>query len=147
MVIKKLFSVFALAILVCTGLSPRSVHSHAAQVATDGQSDAVLRRAFKNRTSNIQVEGSGTDVKVLPDDTKGSRQQRFILRLRSGQTLLITHNTDLAPRLSSIRKGDVVEFYGEYEWSAKGGVIHWTHLDPAGRHVAGWLKHKGQIYH
>ena len=147
MVIKKLFSVFALAILVCTGLPPRSVHSHAAQVATDGQSDAVLRRAFKNRTSNIQVEGSGTVVKVLPDDTKGSRHQRFILRLRSGQTLLITHNTDLAPRLSSIRKGDVVEFYGEYEWSAKGGVIHWTHLDPAGRHVAGWLKHKGQIYH
>jgi hypothetical protein len=147
MVIKKLFSVFALAILVCTGLPPRSVHSHAAQVATDGQSDAVLRRAFKNRTSNIQVEGSGTVVKVLPDDTKGSRHQRFILRLRSGQTLLITHNTDLAPRLSSIRKGDVVEFYGEYEWNAKGGVIHWTHLDPAGRHVAGWLKHKGQIYH
>jgi hypothetical protein len=24
--------------------------------------------------------------------------------------------------------------------------LHWTHHDPAGRHVAGWLKHGDRVY-
>ena len=42
--------------------------------------------------------------------------------------------------------GDTVSFFGEYEWNSKGGVIHWTHHDPARQHVAGWLKHEGRTY-
>jgi hypothetical protein len=93
-----------------------------------------------------QVSGSGTVDRVLADDNDGSRHQRFILRLSSGRTLLIAHNIDLAPRVSSLRKGDTVSFYGEYEPNDKGGVIHWTHHDPQGRHTGGWLEHNGQRY-
>lgn len=109
-------------------------------------SDQQLRSAFERRQSNLQIAGSGTVVRLLSDDLEGSRHQRFILRLRSGQTVLVAHNIDLAPRVASLRVGDIVAFYGEYEWSEEGGVIHWTHHDPAGRHVAGWLKHKGKTY-
>jgi Protein of unknown function (DUF3465) len=93
-----------------------------------------------------QVSGTGTVSRILSDDNDGSRHQRFILKLSSGRTLLIAHNIDLAPRLSSLREGDTVSFYGEYEPNDKGGVIHWTHSDPQGRHTPGWLEHNGRRY-
>ncbi len=71
---------------------------------------------------------------------------RFVLMLSSGQTLIVAHNIDLAPRIRGLSREDTVAFYGEYEWNAKGGVIHWTHKDPSGRHVGGWLKHNGNIF-
>lgn len=102
--------------------------------------------AYENRQSDVQVRGSGKVVKVLADDTKGSRHQKMILSGPSGLRLLIAHNIDLAPRIENLREGDTVEYYGEYEWNQKGGVIHWTHHDPGGRHIDGWLKHRGKTY-
>ena len=111
-----------------------------------GTSDASISSAFSNRESNLQVAGQGIVTKLLPDDTSGSRHQRFILELSSGQTLLVAHNIDIAPRIDSLRVGDAVQFFGEYEWNPKGGVLHWTHRDTRGTHVAGWLRHKGRTY-
>ncbi|MFZ3173566.1 MAG: DUF3465 domain-containing protein [Thiobacillus sp.] len=113
--------------------------------ARDGN-DAAIENAFSNRLGSQLVEGKGTVVKMLADDNDGSRHQRFILRLDSGRTLLISHNIDLAPRIDGLRTGDTVAFYGEYEWNSKGGVIHWTHHDPQGRHPAGWIRHDGRTY-
>ena len=110
------------------------------------RNDNPIGRAFTNRTSNVQVEGEGVVTRILSDDVTGARHQRFILRLASGQTVLISHNIDLAGRLEGLREGDSVAFNGEYLWNAEGGLIHWTHHDPAGRHVAGWLKYKGGTY-
>ncbi len=108
--------------------------------------DRVIQAAYENRQSDVQVAGAGRVVKVLPDDNKGSRHQKFILELASGQTILIAHNIDLAPRIPDLREGERVSLYGEYEWNEKGGVVHWTHHDPQGRHVDGWLKHQGKLY-
>jgi len=108
--------------------------------------NADIERAFKERRSNVQVEGEGTVDRVLEDDVDGSRHQRFIVRLSSGQTILILHNIDIAPRIDNLQTGDSIRFYGEYIWSAQGGKVHWTHHDPQGRHVAGWLKYKGKTY-
>lgn len=113
--------------------------------ARDGN-DAAIENAFSNRLGSQLVEGRGTVVKMLADDNDGSRHQRFIIRLDSGRTLLISHNIDLAPRIDGLRTGDTVAFYGEYEWNSKGGVIHWTHHDPQGRHPAGWIRHDGRTY-
>lgn len=108
--------------------------------------DAAIEHAFEKRLGNLQVTGQGTVVKLLADDADGSRHQRFIVRLNSGRTLLVSHNIDLAPRIDALRVGDTVAFYGEYEWNPKGGVIHWTHHDPQGIHPPGWIKHEGQSY-
>jgi hypothetical protein len=110
------------------------------------QSNQVISEAYQNQLSGIQVSGSGKVSRILSDDNTGRRHQKFILRLSSGQTLLVAHNIDLAPRVNSLQNGDLVQFFGEYEWNSKGGVIHWTHHDPAGRHVGGWLMHNGRKY-
>jgi len=96
--------------------------------------------------SGQQVRGEGTVTRVLPDDNDGSRHQRFILELGPGRTLLFAHNIDLAPRIASLRTGDRVAFYGQYETNPQGGIVHWTHRDPQGRHADGWLEHNGQRY-
>lgn len=101
---------------------------------------------FTQSDAGRQVQGDGVVTRVLTDDNDGSRHQRFIIRLASGQTLLVAHNIDLAPRVSNISVNDTVQFNGEYEWNSQGGVVHWTHHDPAGRHVGGWLKHQGRTY-
>ena len=109
-------------------------------------SDRLLKDAFNNEESGLQVRGSGRVIRILPNDDEGSRHQEFIIKLGSGQTLLISHNIDIAPRINSLRKGDQIDFCGEYEWNDKGGVVHWTHHDPDGRHEDGWLKHDGRKY-
>lgn len=114
--------------------------------ALERSGDAAVARAFANRLGNRQIEGQGTVIRMLADDTNGSRHQRFIVRLESGHTLLVSHNIDLAPRVDALRTGDTVAFYGEYEWNPKGGVIHWTHHDPQRRHPAGWIRHGGRTY-
>ena len=108
--------------------------------------DDLIGRAFESRASNIQVEGEGAVIRILPDDMNGPRHQRFIVRLASGETVLITHNIDIAPRINGLEAGDSVRFNGEYIWNAKGGLVHWTHHDPQGRHVSGWLIHNGNTY-
>ena len=115
--------------------------------ALQGSGDhSVLSRAIANRTSDVQVTASGEVIKVLADDNDGSRHQKFLVRLDSGDTILIAHNIDLAPRVPDLRKGDIIRFNGEYEWNSKGGVVHWTHKDPRSRHVHGWLEHEGNRY-
>lgn len=108
--------------------------------------DAALARAFEDRASGLEVEGAGRVERLLADDEQGSRHQRFILRLASGQTVLVAHNIDVAPRIADLRVGDVVAFRGVYEWSQQGGTVHWTHHDPSGDHVSGWLRHGGAVY-
>ena len=125
------------------GLSPQVQHPAESEPSA---SDAALAQAYERHASNLQVEGQGVVRKILFDDSSGSRHQKFIVKLNSGQTLLISHNIDLAPRVSPLNKGDTVLFCGEYDWNEDGGVIHWTHHDPARRHSPGWIKRSGQTF-
>jgi hypothetical protein len=115
-------------------------------VSTGPFGSSAPSQADSSWLAGQQVSGSGEVIRVLPDDNDGSRHQRFILQLESGRTLLIAHNIDLAPRIHGLSAGDRVAFFGEFEPNPQGGVIHWTHHDPQGRHVDGWLEHRGRRY-
>lgn len=115
--------------------------------ASDGA--AQLAEAQQRHSKQVELEIEGVVAKVLPDDRQGLRHQRFIVRLANGQTLLVAHNIDEAPRVAGLQAGDQVRVHGEYIWNAKGGLLHWTHRDRSGRsgrHPAGWIKRAGQTY-
>lgn len=102
--------------------------------------------AFRSHRSGIEVTTGGRVTRVLADDREGSRHQRFLVRVAGPVTVLVAHNLDLAPRVP-LAAGDSVDLRGEYEWNDRGGVLHWTHRDPGGRHEAGWVRYAGRLYH
>ncbi len=126
---------------------PIKAHSSTQQaISTNSSNDFIFQDAFARRISDIPVEGEGKISKLLPDDTSGIRHQKMIVVLNSGQSILLAHNIDLAGKIDPIQLGDIIAFKGEYVWSEKGGLVHWTHHDPKGHHVAGWLKYNEKIY-
>ena len=123
----------------------------AAQSDASRCQNSLIIEAFKAQRSDVQVKGCGRVIKLLADDVEGSRHQKFLVALTGEQavkphTVLIAHNIDLAPRVETLKQGSEVFFYGEYDYNAKGGVVHWTHHDPAARHQDGWLELAGQRY-
>jgi Protein of unknown function (DUF3465) len=100
--VKKIVIVLALGVLaysLATHKGPLADHSapglraaNPASQSASAESDDALGRAYAQHLSNVQVESSGVVERVLSDDNDGSRHQRIIVRLGSGQTLLIAHN-------------------------------------------------------
>lgn len=113
--------------------------------ATPSEATAILDHAFAEQRSNLWVTITAPVARLLPDDRKGNPHQRFLLRLPSGLSVLVAHNLELAERVP-LAEGDDVEIRGEYEWNDKGGVLHWTHDDPSGRHEGGYIRHQGRVY-
>lgn len=110
--------------------------------------ESEILELYRARSSDRLVQVRARVDRMLPDDDDGSRHQRFILRFeRSGHTLLVSHNIDLAPRVP-VSEGSWVTVRGEYEWTDRGGVVHWTHHNPNRnpRHPGGWIEHDGIRY-
>lgn len=112
------------------------------EISTD---NAAIVQAFQAKKSDVQVSGKGIVSKLLKDDNKGARHQKFLVTINQQQTLLVAHNIDLASRVP-LAVGDEISFYGEYVYNPKGGIIHWTHHAPRRDHEAGWILHRGIQY-
>jgi len=121
---------------------PAKTHIELPQLVTSNPTFPELDRAHREHRSNVWVDGGGTVTRLLRDDTKRPRHQRFIVKVGTGAgafTVMIAHNIDRAPRVP-FKKGDDVTFRGEYVWNDQGGVVHWTH-DPKG-----WIRWRDFVY-
>lgn len=150
---KKLLLAVFLTLALCACKQPKAEPQEAGSPqsavniaqSADVISNDAIEQAFKARKSDVQVSGNGVVIKLLKPDNKGSRHQKFLVKINAQQTLLFAHNIDLAPEVP-LQVGDEISFYGEYVYNPKGGIIHWTHHAPQGDHEAGWVMHKGQKY-
>lgn len=119
------------------------------QTQSIANSQRELVSLAKSQRLGQMVEFRARVVKILNDDNEGSRHQRFLLAVdyepSPTDSILVAHNIDLAPRVP-VEEGSVIRIYGQYEWNDRGGVIHWTHHDPRGRHAEGWIELDGIRY-
>jgi len=109
--------------------------------------DAAIVQDYQSHRSAVEVTADATVIQVLPDryGSSGPHEQ-FIVKLNSGDlTLLVEHNLSIGTRVP-VAVGDHVVVRGEYIWTAQGGLIHFTHRDPEGRHEGGFIQDNGTTY-
>jgi hypothetical protein len=109
--------------------------------------NVAIERAYAEKRSTVEVTAQGVVTSVLTDDSGPSGvHQRFIIRLAgSTQTVLVDNNVTIGQRAPVLPGSDVL-VHGEYVWNDQGGLIHFTHHDPAHTHEGGWIELSGVRY-
>ena len=126
--------VFATALGACAG--------------TQSPDDRALCAAYSSTRSHVEVVADGTVTRVFGvAPGRVSPHEGFLFRLGSGCTLVVRveANTDFTGAIP-LALGQHVLVKGEYEYYSLGGVIHWTHRDPRGRHEGGYIEAGGRMY-
>ena len=109
--------------------------------------NAAVERDYAEHRSIVEVTAEGVVTSILADESGPSgAHQRFIIRLSgSTQTLLVDNNITIGQRAPVALSDDVI-VHGEYVWNDQGGLIHFTHHDPAPGHEGGWIELRGLRY-
>ncbi|MBV8725766.1 MAG: DUF3465 domain-containing protein [Candidatus Eremiobacteraeota bacterium] len=110
--------------------------------------DAAVCQAYASARSHVEVVADGTVTRVLGVAAgRVSPHEGFLLRLRSGchAIVRVEANTDFTGEFA-LAPGQSVTVKGEYEYYPRGGVVHWTHRDPRGRHEGGFIETGGRRY-
>jgi hypothetical protein len=117
--------------------------------ATQTPDDQAVCAAYSAQRSGVEVIAAGTITRtfgVRPG--RSSPHEGFLVRLASGCALVVRVevNTDFTGTIP-LSSNQRVVVKGEYEYYPRGGVIHWTHHDPRGRHENGFVDAGGRMYY
>jgi hypothetical protein len=110
--------------------------------------DGRICSLYAQGASHVEVLAEGTVVALMGTSSgRSGDHEGFLLKLNKQCDLLlrIEVNTSITGPVP-LRPGESVEIKGEYDTDSTGGVIHWTHHDPEGRHVNGYLIAAGKTY-
>lgn len=110
--------------------------------------DADVCAAYSAGRSGVEVVADGTVTRVFGiQQGRVSPHEGFLFRLTSGCSVIVRveANTDFTGPIP-LTTGEHVVVKGEYEYYPRGGVIHWTHRDPRGRHENGYIEAGGRSY-
>jgi hypothetical protein len=116
--------------------------------ATQTPNDAAVCAAYSGGRSGVEVVADGSVTRVLGiEQGRISPHEGFLFRLASGCSVVVRveANTDFTGAIP-LTAGEHVVVKGEYEYYPRGGVIHWTHRDPRGRHDNGYIEAGGRSY-
>lgn len=126
--------------------SPSASSSNAGVVSRGSLDDGGIPGLYLAKTSNEWVEVTAVVDRILPDDTTGDEHQKFLIRVEPELRVLVAHNTDAAQRVP-VKEGDQVRIRGEYEYTDKGGTLHFTHKPKFQRkQPGGWIEFEGVRY-
>ena len=115
----------------------------------DPPNNGRICAAYASQGSGGEVVANGIVRRVLGTRRGPSGEHEgFLLQLDGDCDLLlrVETNTDLTGPVP-LRDGERLTVKGEYEFDPMGGVVHWTHHDPRGRHAGGYVKtDDGRVY-
>jgi hypothetical protein len=131
----------AFATLLLTGCAGAS--------SSDAGNGAVYD-AWRAQRSRVEVTADGSVARVLGiREGPSGTHEGFLLHLRGsagrGLTVRVEDNVDITGRIP-LREGDDVIVKGEYVYDPRGGLIHYTHHDPRGRHPSGYVRVGDRVY-
>ncbi len=109
--------------------------------------NAQVCALYASGASGAEVIGRGTVLGTLGTHSGPSGEHEgFLLKLDGGCDLLlrVETNVDITGPVP-LQMGEVVTVKGQFEDDG-GGVVHWTHHDPRGRHVSGYVEAGGKFY-
>lgn len=115
---------------------------------TQSPNDQAVCAAYSAGRSHVEVALDGTVTRLLGTAPgRVSPHEGFLMRLASGCDLIVRveANTDFTGAIP-LALGQRVSVKGEYEYYPRGGVVHWTHRDPRGRHEGGYIETAGHLY-
>ncbi len=104
--------------------------------------DACSRGA---RSVEIRERGIVTRVLGTRQSTTGTHEG-FLFAVPMGRArtqLRVEDNVDITGPIP-LHRGERIELQGQLECNDL--VIHWTHHDPSGHHVAGYIAVNGRVY-
>lgn len=101
---------------------------------------------YNSQRGGVFVESVGRIVKILDDQITPYPAQVILIRLSSGQKLIIKHDINLGSALPTLKKAEALQFKGIYKWNDRGGMILSTHKNNDFPKHSGWLKYDDKIY-
>lgn len=93
--------------------------------------------------SAVEVTASGSVARLLGNYTSRTGTHEGFLLTSGDLKIRVENNTTITGHIP-LSKGEAVSLQGQYE--CNDGVIHWTHHDPRGRHIGGFIEAGGKIY-
>ena len=105
----------------------------------------TVQDAYRYHQTGMMAEVTGTVARILVDDKDDPRNQKFIIRMTNGQSLLVLHDQVSGDRVP-VKVNDTVLVRGEYQWTETGGTLRFTQRDYSPRRMHGWIEHQGQRY-
>ncbi|KPU82850.1 hypothetical protein JI57_03275 [Psychromonas sp. PRT-SC03] len=106
---------------------------------------AYLEFLYKQQRS-AKVSAQGRVINSLPLQSKPYLAQLFLVRLISGQKIIIKHNIETGRALPAVEDGSLLFFKGLYKWNHKGGMIVFTTKKNNQNKLSGWLKYNEITY-
>jgi hypothetical protein len=130
--------VAAIALLVLCACSSQPEQPDNASICND----------YGSQATNQEVIAHGRVGEILGTRPgRSGSHEGFLLKLDGDcdLTLKVETNVSITGPVP-IHRGEIVIVKGEYVYDPLGGILHWTHHDPEGRHVAGYVVSDGKTY-
>lgn len=91
-----------------------------------------------------ELRAAGTVVSLLGErESRSGLHEGFFVRFGNAAPVRVEDNADITG-IVPLRAGEHILIQGQYE--CDDDVLHWTHHDPSGRHLAGFIEADGHTY-